>query len=1305
MNYIKAYTIRYAHRIILPPNQHPPTTPQPKYQPVKKVNLMLLDQDRPAAIDCPLSGAYLIEASAGTGKTWTLTGIILRLLIEKNTPAQKIVATTFTRAAAKEMQERIYERLVEFDNCCEWLQRYWQHALPPDGDTTTTPTHHPIDWQAILDKSPVPALQDPINRYLLGHIINRVDYRHLASQLDKVRHRIKLLLAELDKLFVGTLDSLAQKWLREFSHEIGEYKADEVLGNSDKYIQLLVHDKLRAVHAKLHHTSPLLYACINKKQLGDTPAMCSKISNALQFYSSPIDEPALVDEALMVSLQDKLSTLLLAKFDDFTPYYDTAFAYAQGMKKNSIFTKALGQLPSILDTLNAHGLMGFEKLDKTQKDWLDKLDDSIVDKIFNNNHHAEQCAWQALPLHLLLSLGQLYKAYQQAIKNFDYQLMAHVANDVRQKLPSLLMREQKTSFTLQMVRLVHALQGRQGRLLARHIRHLYPVALIDESQDLNGEQARLIASIYLDCPHEERRAFFDKKGFLLLVGDPKQAIYRFRGGDVANYNWLKTLGLNSDYALLVNRRSNQRLIQALNAWFGVGETALPSNPSSDPSDTPCHLNNLGDGIHYHAIRASNTTCRLSWHNSPDPKAWLGNTPLTLLNLDNDSDEITAIAWHINAILQSDERYADTHAHRAIYPSDIAVLVNTHKQANQIKNALNALNIAADVAEQGNVFVGQAADELALLFDAIIHLREDSLGGLLTGLFRYSLAQATSLLQDEHQRAELVLYLKQLQKLWYDNSLSAMLMTAFAKPPFINQSLWAYWASFEHSTRYLADMWQLFEIICVWQHHPSAVLTQMAMCVLDKNASYERLAIPSPSAVQVMTIHKSKGLEFAIVYVLELTKEIKKESNKLYPYTHNHQRRLSPTPHHHSLPQGDGKDYFANLDKQEDLDEHKRLGYVALTRASEQLFVVAKNIGKTRLCALQEWQLLDKGQVSLPARLSGLASLIKLDDLVGEQPPYQGAKSHEQAYAYPDFDSIYTQKQFYGVSHTSFTRLSKQLHAPTTYQSPSQSAHQKDQASLGDDSGNQDDHVESALLASQAIATGFARGAVAGTFLHGVLDRVNKGTSLPKAIYSQQQRLGLQLSPSTQDKLTTWLQKVFDLPFLASQATWQMIPATARQSELGFTLGTQPLVGARLAKLIHLFNRYSNYPLPDLSAKAGEVAWLVGEIDLLYSYDGRYYVVDYKSNFLGASPNDYHYDNLVGAMNEHAYWLQAALYQLALHRLLRLRIADYTGNENRYLGAVEYVFLRGLSDDNLALGRLVWQVPTELVLALDAFFCP
>ena len=153
---------------------------------------------------------------------------------------------------------------------------------------------------------------------------------------------------------------------------------------------------------------------------------------------------------------------------------------------------------------------------------------------------------------------------------------------------------------------------------------------------------------------------------------------------------------------------------------------------------------------------------------------------------------------------------------------------------------------------------------------------------------------------------------------------------------------------------------------------------------------------------------------------------------------------------------------------------------------------------------------------------------------------------------------------------------------------------------------------------------------------------------------------------------------------------------AHRSEYGFTLGSD----ARVALDIPAINAHfaaHGHPL-HLSDKHRHIRYLRGEIDHLYQHDGRYYILDYKTNHLGNSPADYTPENIRAAMGDHHYWLQAALYQVALHRLLQTRLADY--DPARHLGGIEYLYLRGIDPAHPANGKYGWNYPPEFIAGLD-----
>ena len=163
----------------------------------------------------------------------------------------------------------------------------------------------------------------------------------------------------------------------------------------------------------------------------------------------------------------------------------------------------------------------------------------------------------------------------------------------------------------------------------------------------------------------------------------------------------------------------------------------------------------------------------------------------------------------------------------------------------------------------------------------------------------------------------------------------------------------------------------------------------------------------------------------------------------------------------------------------------------------------------------------------------------------------------------------------------------------------------------------------------------------------------------------------------------------------------MIDIEQKQAEMGFNLKFSKKIS--ITELNNLFDKYGI--TLNLQSTHQEQLWeyLKGEIDLVYQHDNRFYIVDYKSNFLGNDFDDYQHDNLHKAMQHHHYFLQACIYQVALHRFLKLRLVDY--DMDTHLGAVEYAFLRGMSPeiDRVGVGSYVFDINNALVTELDELF--
>ena len=1430
--------------------------------------------EEPPAIRIKLNGKYLIEASAGTGKTWTLTGIVLRLLMEAKRAPEHIIATTFTRAAAAEMRQRIHDRLVDFYQLLQWLNNvqanpsthsilYPQLFISKDITNTEASDNSSLKNEQSHEKVSAEQRQarkewleekaklsgnadlmaDSINSHLLTYLLDHTEDYPLADAM----RRCALVLTTLDKLFVGTLDSLSQKWLSEYSAETGYQQGVQISDQEQIVIESIIHDAVRAHHSYLFNQKHEIYQLLQHTNRLTAPADHIGVAQkSMQFISTPIENVEMGAEIDFSAYQQALDAFKNCDLKDVEPYFSKDYRKAQGFHGTAGLGAKIDRIYHIQSVIEKSGTLFFAHLDEETQKFYDALPLAFLTKEeggkgFNANKEQERATFISLPsIQALKTVCDYAHQIEMCLDALVENLNRDIALKVRQKLPSILEARRETTFALQMVRLNQALSGKQGERLARYIRHHYPVALIDESQDINGEQARMIERIYLSKSNDSVSQS-NNRGFLLLVGDPKQAIYGFRGGDVANYNAMKSMFTKDRIMTLdVNRRSNERLITALNHWFGRPTSVAKAEEVND--DKASQLAQLGKSIYYQHITAANTNSRLSWQTSIEGQVKaqaentdiLSNSPVSVIHLPYDKQakhnafELTAL--HIAALLASEQ----TIEGRAIKPSDIGVLGRRKHELKQVEDMLSKLGVPTLETAEKNVFDTAIAADLAALLEAMLRPhRRDIINRVLTSNFyQMSLNDVQALMLDDDEmnessesdahtnidqmdrktdteQAELKqryqdfqLYLKTAASHWQHNGILSALHYLFARNPMVSanslssdrqaksQNVWVGLADLEDGARYLMDLRHLLDILA---QHGMHIGEHELLAWYKKNINSSRTPewaqqqpLPTESGVQLMTIHKSKGLEFPIVYVVGMDSASPKaggrSNHNLFLYDHEAEenkteRRLSACKGKRYSKSAKGEkptDYYAQFETTENYEELRRLGYVAFTRASEQLYMVLKDsYNKTdaeRKPSLQ-WLSCADHKFVLPDRLQPYVGWLEyaaiepiaktLTDMskIAKSDVTESISITDTAQRI-DYQSAYAHIQlnsFKGWAKTSFTALSRQLgeksqalavfddaieddldltdsmHLAFDSQVP-QSDGERKTGLLNGNEGN--------LVSSDDIRFRFVKGANAGTFLHEIFEKIDfTDNSKWSAIFDQsirqyqlpisyasasaQQRLqqgktlpvepdadNIDLTETSQlgvahEELMAWVADVLAAPLLASGQLLQAIAPKNRIAELGFNMGLSEDFTPE--GINRIFAQY----LPDEPEKHIELTpqyanhiyrYLRGEIDLVYEYAGKYYVVDYKSNYLGNSLSNYNKENLSAAMNKAGYWLQATIYQVALHRFLRLRLKDYVGNETQYLGAVEYVFLRGIDSQGAQnYGRIQWQIPFELVKALDEMF--
>lgn len=1199
------------------------------------------------ALEIPLEGRALIEASAGTGKTWTLTGIILRLLIEGGYPPREIIATTFTRKAAAEMQQRVHKRLHALrENLKAIAARYLaEETVLNDDDGLATRLDDIIGGSG----------GDLINRHL---ILNAVA-KHGLDGLIAIFSRVESLQARLDELFIGTIDSLCQRWLAEFALETGNDERLQINENSPA-LEETIHDTLRRLLHENHQHDPETFAqMLADGAYHDSDAYLAAAREATSHRHAAIDSgdvSADYDRDRHQALTRQLRELDAAVIADWQAMID-APEFAAAVAKNAAWYKQRDALPQLLQQL--HQELPFN--DRTEA-----LASGFGKPRISSKQTALTAAFTAHPFTLLIrDLLAARDARQNHLDHHKRQTIASLLETVRQTYPQALEARGETTFSEKTARINEALAHPQhGTNLAHYLTRRYPVMLVDESQDLNDEQAALLERTYLREDGER------KHGFLLLVGDPKQAIYGFRGGDVANYNRLKTrFRPDEQHRLDTNRRSSPNLIAALNEHYLQDDNAR-----------------LGADITYHEAQAANPAQTiLAADGSPiaRPMQWTHSGT----NQDSETDTIAALV----------ARLTDG---TGIAPRDIQILMRSNSSLETLQNKLHAQHIDSERSHDRSVFTGAVARTFADLLAALEQPEHrDRQNRLLSGLYygysQQDLDRLAAIEQgeiparaDELTLAELREALTQAHDAWQSWGLLAALNPLLTHE---KHNIWQTLAACPapDNLRHLLDLRHIQTILA--EHAPKQRPAQFgawwrAQLAAPPDADWAKAPpLPGQNAVHLLTIHKAKGLEAPVVILATGSNHKGGGANPVptWRYRDGDTIRISLA-----------KPANTPIDQQEN-EEQRRLLYVGLTRAKNLLLVAHRECKPDKANPTPTEKLYltyaqnpgrcpHAGETSAEALAARPYRAHPSHEPPANPPPQQSGGGEGRGCENPRSTAPTWRTRFQGWQRSSFSALLRDALEPTS-------------PDLADYAVATPQNAPDAPPDADIRYT-YPRGTAPGSALHAVLERIRPDNRRDWRRYlehdNRQWQLGLE--PTQLDACENWLEAIQYCELPQSRISLGASKQGAHRSEYGFTLGSDACVALDIPAINAHFAAHG-YPL-HLSDKHRHIRYLRGEIDHLYQHDGRYYILDYKTNHLGNSPADYTPENIRAAMGDHHYWLQAALYQVALHRLLQTRLADY--DPARHLGGIEYLYLRGIDPAHPANGKYGWNYPPEFIAGLD-----
>lgn len=1159
----------------------------------------------------PLTGERLIEASAGTGKTFTIAALYLRLLLGLGGSAafprpltvEELLVVTFTEAATEELRGRIRSNIHELRIAC---------------------------------------LRETTDNPLYARLLDEIADKKQAAQW--------LLLAErqMDEAAVFTIHGFCQRMLSLNAFESGMLFEQQLIEDESLLRYQACADFWR------RHCYPLSrdIAQVIFETWKGPQALLRDIDRYLQGEAPVIKAPPSADETLASRHEQILARI------------------------NRIKQQWRGSVDELDGLLEASGIDRRKFNRGNQSKWIEKISawaqeetqsyqlPDALEKFSQRFLQERTKAGGVTPQHpLFVAIDELLS---EPLTLRDLVITRALA-ETRTAVAEEKRRRGELGFDDMLSRLDAALRSDSGDALAAAIRTRFPVAMIDEFQDTDPQQYRIFRRIW---QHQPETA-------LLLIGDPKQAIYAFRGADIFTYMKARS-EVSAHYTLDTNWRSAPGMVNSVNTLFSQMDDAfmfreIPFSPVK--------------------FAEKNQSLRFVLHGETQPamSMWMmEGESCGVGDYQNYMAQVcaTQIRDWLKAGHSGDAQLVSGKASRPVRASDISVLVRSRQEAALVRDALTQLAIpSVYLSNRDSVFETLEAQELLWMLQAVMTPeRENTLrSALATSMMGLNAQDIEALNNDENAWDAVVEEFDGYRQIWHKRGVMPMLRALMTNRQIAENLL-----ATAGGERRLTDILHISELL---QEAGSQLESEHALVrwlsqhILepDSNASSQQLRLESDKhLVQIVTIHKSKGLEYPLVWLPFIT-NFRVQDQAFYHDRSSFEAVLDLSDARESV----------ELAEAERLAEDLRLLYVALTRSVWHCSLgVAPLVrrrgdkkGDTDVHQSALGRLLQKGEPMDAVGLRGAIDALGCDDIACLTPGQPDGERWQVAQPVSATLSARTLQRTPGDGWrvTSYSGLQQRGHGIAQDLIPRLDV---DAAGVGEVI------AESGLTPHQ-----FPRGASPGTFLHSLFEDLDFTQPVDPHWVEEKLALGGYDAHWT-PVLTAWLDAILQAPLNETGVSLSQLSAREKQVEMEFYLPiSQPLMASRLDALIRKYDPLSaGCSALDFMQVRG---MLKGFIDLVFRHQGRYYLLDYKSNWLGEDSAAYTQQAMASAMQAHRYDLQYQLYTLALHRYLRHRIADY--DYERHFGGVIYLFLRGVDGEDPQQGIYATRPDGELIALMDEMF--
>ncbi|NTS78561.1 exodeoxyribonuclease V subunit beta [Catenovulum sp. SM1970] len=1150
------------------------------------------------AAEIPLNGSHIIEASAGTGKTYNITRIYLRLLLEKKLNVQQILVVTFTQAATQELKGRINKELRAAIS--KW--------------------HQPTDELDTFFKS----------------LVNSIDFDEAKTRLDHA-------ILHMDEAAIFTIHGFCSSVLAEHSllakvnfnlKLTTDTQAIVMQSIEDMYRRLALNEQSYKTLASKHPSPQHFYAK----------------------YHGLITSQTSIEHQSLASIEQTLSELqarALASINDGAAVIESVLVdgdktrLAQYEAMHLWLSYPLEQLTTLPIEQDIKKFIDGRRFSRKPADIKVQLKAALA------------------PLNELIKAITTYPAACDDVKANE--LIKSLIDKIRCQVSTHKNTLNLVDFNDLITLVSEAVADENKRDLTLALADQYPAILVDEFQDTDEQQYRIFSTIHQSVD----------KHLFLMIGDPKQAIYRFRGGDIHTYLLARSQA-QYQWVMDTNYRSSEQVVNAYNRVF-LGEAI---NETSEQIQTS--FNVFGQSIAYQAVKAHHKDSLFvvdDAERSAMNLIYFGEVEPGKVNPASYRQHIADIfALEISRLLSDRNpiKLSSEGQLSKLGVKDIAILVRDKTEAVDMQQALTKQGLnSVYLSNRDNIYTTEHAQALYRFLQGVWHLDNQALfitalASPFIGLDENALMRLN---QDEYFWETWRDKILDLKQIWQKQSLISMCFEALFKHSVLNQT---------NIERDLTNYLHLIELLQKQAQKFSSIPQLIDWFEQQINQpeyiSESELRLESEKdLIQITTFHGSKGLEYPIVFIPFATRY--KESRRLdyMQYfdadTGNNKVFLGNAEHIYQK--------YLNETHQEDV----RLLYVAITRAIHRCYLGVTPFANNELSpfglCLSKPDDLKQALQLLCADNSNL-SVIDSDAVNGEEK----IDNIEQAKVDLQAKQFTHQIEKHWRMH-SFSAMTKDKHHISVLE------HKE----LDEDEQGNVNKIESNLINFL-----YPKGAKPGLVLHEALEDMDfitpewtQLTDKVLSIYGDKDDAG------DISAVTEWFNAIIQAPLNSSQFCLAQLAYEKTLREVTFYFPTQLGSTKQINQILSQCRGASgNDYIEHVSSQKLE-GMFNGVIDLVFEFEGKYYVADYKSNFLGECFSDYNSENMKLSMESSFYDLQSLIYSLALHQYLKQRIEDYDINE--HLGGSYYLFLRGMSNQSEHQGAGIYFTPNQpqAILALESAF--